>query len=61
MRAQCRAAPLEHRWVYLGTNLLVNKNVEDAVAILDRAAKAGYNGIVLTDSKFCRWDDLPER
>ena len=59
--AQSRAAPLEHRWVYLATNLLVDKNVEDAIAILDRAAKAGYNGVALTDSKFCRWDDLPER
>ena len=59
--AESRAAPLEHRWVYLATNLFVDKNVEEAVAILDRAAKAGYNGIVLTDSKFCRWDDLPER
>ena len=26
------AAPLEHRWVYLGTNLLVDKNVETALA-----------------------------
>jgi hypothetical protein len=59
--AASRAAPLEHRWVYLATNLLVEKNVENAIAILDRAAKAGYNGVVLTDSKFCRWDDLPEQ
>ena len=55
------AAALEHRWVYLATNLLVDKNVEDALALLDRAAKAGYNGVVLTDSKFIRWDQLPER
>jgi hypothetical protein len=59
--AQSRAAPLEHRWVYLGTNLLVDKNVEDAVALLERAAKAGYNGVVLTDSKFMRWDQLPKQ
>ncbi|MCY2950422.1 MAG: carbohydrate binding domain-containing protein [Planctomycetota bacterium] len=59
--AQSHAAPLEHRWVYLATNLLVDKNVEDALVLLDRAAKAGYNGVVLTDSKFLRWDQLPER
>ena len=53
------AAPPEHRWVYLATNLLVDKNVEDAMAIFSRAAKAGYNGVVLTDSKFMRWDQLP--
>ena len=59
--AQVSAAPLEHRWVYLATNLLVDKNVENALKLLDRAAKAGYNGVVLNDSKFCRWDNLPEK
>ena len=59
--AQTRAAALEHRWVYLATNLLVDKDVEDALALLERAGKAGYNGVVLTDSKFFRWDQLPER
>jgi hypothetical protein len=54
------AAALEHRWVYLATNLLVDKSVEDALALVERAAKAGYNGLVLTDSKFMRWDQMPE-
>ena len=58
---ESHTAPLEHRWIYLATNLLVDKNVDDALALLDRAAKAGYNGVVLTDSKFLRWDQLPER
>ena len=52
---------LQHRWVYLATNLLVDKNVEDAMALVERAAKAGYNGVVLTDSKFLRWDELPQQ
>ena len=56
-----QAAPLEHRWVYLATNLLVDKNIKNALVLLDRAAKVGYNGVVLTDSKFLRWDQLPER
>ncbi|MGO8750296.1 MAG: hypothetical protein ACLQNE_30495, partial [Thermoguttaceae bacterium] len=55
------AERLEHRWFYLPTNLLVDKNIEDAVVLLDRAAKAGYNGVVLSDSKFMRWDVVLER
>jgi hypothetical protein len=54
------AASLQHRWIYLATNLLVDKNVEDAFQLFDRAAKAGYNAVVLTDSKFMRWDRLPD-
>lgn len=52
---------LEHRWLYLATNLLVDKNVEAGVALLERAARAGYNGVLLADSKFMRWDILPDR
>lgn len=52
---------LKHRWVYVSTNLLVERNVAEAIALFERAAKAGYNGIVLTDSKFMRWDNLPQR
>ncbi|MGO9108129.1 MAG: carbohydrate binding domain-containing protein [Thermoguttaceae bacterium] len=61
LSASANAATLEHRWVYLATNLLVDKNVDEAISLADRAAKAGYNGIVLTDSKFLRWDDLPKQ
>lgn len=61
-QAQEVATPtLHHRWVYLSTNMLVDKNVEDAIAILKRASEAGYSGAVLTDSKFMRWGQLPER
>jgi hypothetical protein len=52
---------LKHRWIYLSTNLLVGENVERDLALLRRAANAGYTGVVLTDSKFMRWDGLPER
>jgi len=60
LSASAPAAELEHRWVYLATNLLVDKNVDEGIRIADRAAKAGYNGVVLTDSKFMRWDSLPQ-
>ena len=43
---------LSQRLVYLSTNLLVPENVDDAIALFPRAEKAGYTGIVLTDSKF---------
>jgi hypothetical protein len=52
---------LEQRWVYLATNMLVDKHVEEALLIVKRAAKAGYNAVVLTDSKFMRWDRLPDQ
>ena len=38
---QSHAAPLQDRWVYLATNLLVDKNVDDAVKLLERAAAVG--------------------
>jgi len=52
---------LDVRWVYLSTNLLVDANVDAAVALVERAARAGYNGVALADSKFMRWGDLPDR
>jgi hypothetical protein len=61
LQAQEAAPKLAHRWVYVATNMLVDKNVADTIALFERAAKAGYNGIVLTDSKFMRWDNLPAK
>ena len=45
----------EKRWVLLSTNMLVDKRAAKANEILERAAKAGYNGIVFSDSKTCTW------
>ena len=52
---------LPDRWLYVQTNLLVDQNVTGTVALIDRAAKAGYNGLALSDSKFMMWDKQPER
>ncbi len=52
---------LRHRWVYVSVNMLVDKNVESTLKLLERVAKADYTGIVLTDSKFMRWDNLPDK
>lgn len=48
-------------WLYIQTNLLVEENVEDKIALVDRAAKAGYTGVLLADTKFCLWDRVPDR
>src|SRR5499427_6471319 len=47
------------RWVYASHNLLVEKNVNDLVALIDRAGKSGYNGLVLADYKFNILERMP--
>lgn len=42
---------LQYRWLYLSLNFQVDGNVPKAQEIMKRAAKAGYNGIVLADYK----------
>ena len=56
-----REAPLRDRWVYVQTNLLVASNLDKLEPILRRASKAGYNGVLLADSKFSRLADMDER
>lgn len=38
-------------WFYNSSNLQVDENVTDTVALLDRAAAAGYHGMILADFK----------
>ena len=54
------AEPLEHRWVYLQQNLQVKENLPKIEAILRRAAKSGYNGVVLADYKLNILDRVPD-
>jgi hypothetical protein len=49
----------EQRWVYVAQNLLVDKNVDYVVALIERAGKSGYNGIVLADYKLNILDRMP--
>jgi hypothetical protein len=58
------SAPLVHahydqRWFYVGTNLQVEKNADELVALIARAAKAGYNGLILADYKLHILDRVP--
>ena len=54
------AEPLEYRWVYLQQNLQVKENLPKIEAILRRAAKSGYNGVVLADYKLNILDRVPD-
>src|SRR5262249_19195425 len=51
----------ERRWVYASHNLLVDENVDRLIGLIERAAKAGYNGVVLADYKFNILDQMPGR
>lgn len=55
------AEPLPKRWVYYSVNLWVDKNLDTLEAVLRRAAKAGYNGVLVADSKFGKLGDMDER
>ena len=49
---------LPERWVYVATNLQVDKVTDKLLELMGRAAQAGYTGIQLNDSKFAKLDDL---
>lgn len=58
----CRAsAELKHCWIYIQTNLLIDENIDKLTRLIERASASGYNGVVIADSKFMRWDKLPNR
>lgn len=58
--ASATAAPPADRWIYLQTNLQVADNVTKLEPILERAARAGYNGVVLADYRLNILDRVPE-
>lgn len=48
------------RWLYCQTNLQVEKNAGDLVALINRAAKSGYTAVVLADYKLNVLDRVPK-
>lgn len=52
---------LQDRWFYLSTNFQVADNVPRAQALLQRAAAAGYNGVLVADTKFGFLGAVPQR
>lgn len=49
----------QKRWFYSQHNLQVEKNADELIALIDRAGKAGYNGVVLADYKLNILDRVP--
>jgi hypothetical protein len=59
-RAVADGAPrYERRWFYAMYNLQVDKNADELIALIGRARKAGYNGVVLADYKLNILDRVP--
>jgi hypothetical protein len=50
----------KYRWFYVASNFFVPESVDQTVALIHRAAKAGYNGMVFTDSKIESRDPYPD-
>src|SRR5258706_1042143 len=59
-QTQSPAAPLE-RWVYCAQNLWVDQNITELEPLFQRAGKAGYTHVLLTDSKFSNVGDMDAR
>jgi hypothetical protein len=53
-------ASMTYRWFYVSTNLFIESEEGRIDSLLDRAAKAGYNGMVITDSKFESLSPYPD-
>ena len=53
--------PPPRRWFYASHNLLVDENVDALIGLFERAAKVGYNGVLLADYKFNILDRMGER
>ena len=47
---------LSRRWLFVMRNLRDSENVERTIELLPRAAAAGYNAVVLSDSTLYRLD-----
>ena len=45
-------SPYADRWIYCSFNLQVDRSVDDLIALIERARRDGYTGILLADYKF---------
>ncbi|HWX18983.1 MAG TPA: hypothetical protein VN578_03650 [Candidatus Binatia bacterium] len=55
-----RSQALE-RWFYVSQNLWVDQNVTNVLALMQRAAQAGYTHMLVSDSKFSRLATMDAR
>ena len=51
-------AKYERRWVWVMANLMVDAEADRVVGLVERAGKAGYNGMVLSDYKMNLLDQV---
>ncbi len=51
----------DRRWVWVMANLLVDAEADRVVALVERAARDGYNGLVVSDYKLNILGKMPER
>src|SRR5947209_4862063 len=51
---------LQWRWVYCSQNLQVNARADELVRIIERAGRAGYNGVVFADYKLNILDSVTD-
>ena len=49
----------ERRWVWVMSNLLVDKEADRVVKLVEQAGRDGYNGLVQADYKFNLLGDMP--
>src|SRR5436190_15071691 len=61
LTAASHAADMQDRWIYFQNNLWVDKSVDKLEELMRRGAKAGYTGVMLSDSKFNKLQDMDAR
>lgn len=59
--ARAEAPVYERRWFYSAANLQVDEAADELIALTRRAAKAGYNGLMLADYKLNVLGRVPDR
>lgn len=50
----------EQLWLYCPVNLLVPEQLTRVEGLMERAARAGYTHLLVTDSKFSRLHEMPK-
>ncbi|MFB3894373.1 MAG: hypothetical protein ACE15C_20405 [Phycisphaerae bacterium] len=54
---EAKSAMAGVRLVYVSANFMRDPQVDEAIANVKKAAAAGYNGVLVTDCKFARWNE----
>src|SRR5437868_539862 len=53
-------SPYQERWVYCSSNMQVERAADKVIALIQRASRDGYTGILLADYKFQILDRVPD-